>query len=1058
MRVKNGFYVMIGLLCFVSGWGSSAAQTAGGGIAELQQEMSTTDVAVGSADATAPADDAVKVEAPVAEEVKPDEPAAEAPAAEAPKAEAPVIEEMTPPAEEKKAEAAPAIEELAPAAPAEEKKAEAAPAIEELAPAAPAEEKKTEAAPAIEELAPAAPVVEKKAEAEPLIEELAPPPPAEKKVETIIEELPVPGKTEAPVEKPAVEPKDDPVEVPKVEAPKTEAPDETTKQALNDAIRRLGSDERVKISMTVAQQEEVRRKSREIDGRKAIAEGDKAWKSGEYEAAADQYKVAISKLPVIPSCMVLRNRALQRLPECEFEIVHKIFKAGKAIEAVTKGEEFMKVRPNPKLKTLVEKIKDELIRNPPKDDTGKSGKGDEKDAPPQEVLKQMRLGREFMAKREYGKSRACFESVLGLDPDNREAMRYLKVLGEREYGNKTAERDATVRKMTAKVRDSWNPKYKVIRGQEVQPLDKNKKPDEDRLRIENKMKSIVIDEIEFRQANMHDVVDFLNKRSRDCDKSSDDDTKKGVNIILNLGESRAAGGAAAGGAAAAPAAAGDDMFGTPDAATGATGGQEVTVTFSARYITLHNALKIITSVAGLEWHIDGDVVMIVPPGWDTGTMETRMYPVEPTFIERVKTASAEMPTVTRVGGRETLAMDGGGGSESAVPSDLKAYFENMGVKFPKGSSITYNQSIGKVIVANTDANLSKFEKLLAELNVVPQQVEIEARFVEVNETDLYEAGLEWILTDNWEMLMKKNSNPFAPMTSNPRIQMNANTSDGGMSKGLRFYGTDSNGRQTPVGGGSGTIGGIATFASILTNPDLNMVLHALEQNGNADLLSAPKVTTRSGSEAMIKVVTEYIYPTAFEVNGGQMQSGNNGNQSTASMVQETTVMPQDFATREVGVILNVLPEVSPNGNMINLTMKPQVVTDPIWYQYGSTVRRADGSEQTLNMPQPFFQLRQLETSISVYDGATVVMGGLITESVEKTNDKIPVLGDLPLIGALFRSKSEKSVKKNLLIFVTARLVDPGGQLIRQPDSETVTPPPAVPGKLVPDAATPAPAR
>ena len=93
----------------------------------------------------------------------------------------------------------------------------------------------------------------------------------------------------------------------------------------------------------------------------------------------------------------------------------------------------------------------------------------------------------------------------------------------------------------------------------------------------------------------------------------------------------------------------------------------------------------------------------------------------------------------------------------------------------------------------------------------------------------------------------------------------------------------------------------------------------------------------------------------------------------------------------------------------------------------------------LNMPQPFFQIRTLETQISIYDGATVVMGGLITESVEKANDRIPILGDIPFIGALFRSKAEKSVKKNLLIFVTAKLVDPAGRLIRSQDQDIVKP-------------------
>jgi general secretion pathway protein D len=693
-------------------------------------------------------------------------------------------------------------------------------------------------------------------------------------------------------------------------------------------------------------------------------------------------------------------------------------KEGKEGEAALLGREFLKQRPNnPRLASLLDAMKN-------KDEASAPEAVTEVNLGETDVEKYMRLGREFMVKREYAESRARFESVLGLDPDNREAMRYLKVLGEREYGNKTAERDATARKMTAEVRDAWNSKYKVVKGKESPDPKVTTTPNN---LLEEKMKKIVIDEIEFRQANMHDVVDFLNKRSRDCDKSTEDESKKGVNIILNIGS----------GATAAPKPAagggGDDVFGAPAEKTASPGGSEVT--FSARYITLYNALKIITSVAGLKWRMDGEVVMIVPLDWTPDSMEMRMYPVEPTFIERVQQAGTAMPTVSRVGGREKVSLDAGAGIGDAVPSDLKGYFSNMGVNFPKGSSITYNSAIGKVIVANTADNLIVFERILSELNVVPKQVEIEARFVEVNETDMYEAGLEWLLTDNWEMMVKNNANPFAPISASPRVQLNANSTAGGLTKGLRFYGADANGKETPLAGGKGSQGALASIAGVLTNPDITMILHALEQNGNADLLSAPKVTTQSGNEATIKVVIEYIYPSSFEIQGGQIGQNGGGN-NAANIVQETTVTPQDFTTREVGVILNVMPEVSPDGNMINLTMKPQVVTEPIWYQYGSTVRRADGSESTLNMPQPFFQVRSVETKISIYDGATVVMGGLITEALEKTNDKIPILGDIPLLGALFRSKSEKSVKKNLLIFVTAKLVDPSGQLIRKPGQDT----------------------
>jgi len=926
-------------------------------------------------------------------------------------------------------EVGPVIEELAPVQapktepPAGKTPAEVPAAIEPAKPVADASVVVPVTAPVTEPAKEVAPVKEAAAEVKPVTAQ-AP----------VIEELmpvvaPVVENPAAAVEKPV--PVVAPVAIEKsapsaVVAPVVAAPDAATKQALEAAMKDSGttSEDRIKVSTVVSQQEEVRRKSREIDGRKAMDLGDQAWKSGDYSSAAESYKMALGKLPVVERCMALRVRANQRLPECDYEIVRGLVKAGKDKDAIARGEEFLRIRPgNMPLKKLVAKISEK----PPEKPVVDSPDGAKVSQIDPEVEKQMRLGREAMAGRDYAEARRRFESVLGVEPDNREAMRYLKVLGDREYGNKSAERDATVRKMTADVRDTWNSKYKVIKGRPQTASTTNTTAIS---AIEDKMKKIIIDEIEFRQANMHDVVDFLNKRSRDCDKSAEDESKKGVNIILNLnpgGQSVAAAPAAKTGA--------DDPFGTP--AAGAGGGAAAgvpEVTFSARYITLYNALKIITSVSGLKWRVDGDVVMIIPFDWDPATIEIRMYPVEPTFIERVKMTSLSMPSATTRGGREVTEIDKTGTSDAV--GDLKASFEQMGVKFPKGSSINYNQGLGKVIVGNTADNLATFEKLLAELNVVPLQVEIEAKFVEVNETDLYEAGLEWLLTDNWELLTKKNSNPYAPMTSNPRIQLNANSADGGFTKGLNFLGNDGT-KISPMSGGKGTLGGIASIAGVLTNPDLTAILHALEQNGNADLLSAPKVTARSGEAALIKVVTEFIYPTTFQVQGGQIgaNSGGTGN-NTANIIQETTVVPQDFATREVGVILEVTPEVSQDGNMISLTMKPKVVTDPIWYQYGSTVRRADGSEQILNMPQPFFQVRAIETKISIYDGATVAMGGLITESVDKVNDKIPVLGDIPFIGALFRSKSEKSVKRNLLIFVTAKLVDPAGHLIRNQTADT----------------------
>jgi general secretion pathway protein D len=81
--------------------------------------------------------------------------------------------------------------------------------------------------------------------------------------------------------------------------------------------------------------------------------------------------------------------------------------------------------------------------------------------------------------------------------------------------------------------------------------------------------------------------------------------------------------------------------------------------------------------------------------------------------------------------------------------------------------------------------------------------------------------------------------------------------------------------------------------------------------------------------------------------------------------------------------------------------------------------------------QPVFSLREITTKVTVWDGATLVMGGLTREEVKRVSDKVPILGDIPYLGRAFRSKGETSQKRNLLIFVTANLVSPGGSLKKQ---------------------------
>jgi general secretion pathway protein D len=98
--------------------------------------------------------------------------------------------------------------------------------------------------------------------------------------------------------------------------------------------------------------------------------------------------------------------------------------------------------------------------------------------------------------------------------------------------------------------------------------------------------------------------------------------------------------------------------------------------------------------------------------------------------------------------------------------------------------------------------------------------------------------------------------------------------------------------------------------------------------------------------------------------------------------------------------------------------------------------------------QPIFSARKVTTSVSVWDGQTVVLGGLIREDVQKTEDRTPIIGDIPLVGRLFRTNVDQHIKRNLIIFVTARLVNPAGaplnQLEEDEEKEGTIEPPVLP--------------
>jgi len=148
-------------------------------------------------------------------------------------------------------------------------------------------------------------------------------------------------------------------------------------------------------------------------------------------------------------------------------------------------------------------------------------------------------------------------------------------------------------------------------------------------------------------------------------------------------------------------------------------------------------------------------------------------------------------------------------------------------------------------------------------------------------------------------------------------------------------------------------------------------------------------------------------------------------------VSAITVLTQQV---ETGPILDVVPYVLSDGYTINLTLIPSF-TDFNGYDNPPNIPNVTGNLNVVQLPVvlPDFTVRQVITTVNIWDNQTVVIGGLISSSVSETKDKVPVLGDVPLVGRLFQSQSKSVLRKNLMIFVTATIVDPAGNRVHTDD-------------------------
>ncbi|HRZ87007.1 MAG TPA: hypothetical protein P5287_04255, partial [bacterium] len=287
--------------------------------------------------------------------------------------------------------------------------------------------------------------------------------------------------------------------------------------------------------------------------------------------------------------------------------------------------------------------------------------------------------------------------------------------------------------------------------------------------------------------------------------------------------------------------------------------------------------------------------------------------------------------------------------------------------------------------------MDNIRRIISEMDVMPYQISIEAKVVEVFRDVLRDIGLEWGSGPHGTTLATYQKLSESGSLDSPNAQGIGRNWQGYNSTMVPSAFSPNSNNLTPANSG------LNLGIQRLLNTQFEAILHMLEENCGANILSAPKIMAYSNQEASIIIGTQYPIVTTSITTG-----------TTA-----TTTVQLDYY-QNIGVRLSVIPQVS-DDKYINMMLHPAVTTSTsdleIKNDGGFTIAK-----------YPIIQTREADTRVLMQDGETIVIGGLLKDEKKETRIGVPFLSDLPFVGAAFRRTTTDTKKMDLLIFVTAHIV------------------------------------
>jgi general secretion pathway protein D len=792
-----------------------------------------------------------------------------------------------------------------------------------------------------------------------------------------------------------------------------------------------------------AHTEVATRQQLQVSANQAISDGQRFLSSGDYDKAAERFQFAVDNLTPGGVSATSYNRAEAGLAAAKAGQAQSLAHDNKFAAAATLLQQAVILQPNnPVYPADLEELKKQQmayemeVRDPEGIDNNPAVTDDFR-ARVAAVQKLIFQGDAFFKTGQFDKAESTYSKILLLDPYNkvaRDKMDHIEKYRYRADGFRHEEYEgAAMEKVDHGWAESISPD--VVSGPAKTVVDSHPS---NRAAITHKLESIIIDKVNFDKLDIATVIQYLQQKSKELDPDH-----QGINFVLRLTADQPAptGGDAA---PAAPAPAGGAA---PEAAPAHPIHREVSITLTD--VPLSDILGYVIAQTNLQYTVE-DYAVYLRPSIDEGeTLTVRTYLVPPNFFPN-STLHVTVATTT----------DSSSTTIDSITNNVQQALTDKGIRFPAGATATFLPGSSKLVVRDSPEQLDLIQNLVDQLSVESPQVQIEAKVAEFNQDAIKALSFNYVIgavsvpftgTSNFggatylrtaDTISRTGFGGLTPDNIDNLVETNPSSS-GGLVSG------------NPLTGGpvANNTPNTLFVGAVIDNTGLSATIQAINNLQGVSLLSAPSVTTQNGLKANIDIVREFPYPTNFDKP--KLSNSSNLAYSAGPFANEALVLaipptPREFVTQDVGVSLEIQPTTYPDKRIDLDITKCQVLDFDGFIDYGvpivtrtqadSPAPTAEGNVLTLGViNQPVFNLRSMVTNLQVLDGQTAVLGGLTREDTQEINDKVPVFGDLPLIGRLFQSKVSERTKKDLIFFITARLIKSNGkpQYVKTLDAEPV---------------------